>query len=330
MHLNHVLLFIHLFFVNTLFGQQPLHIVVDQAGNGDYTTIQEAVYAVRDHFEQPVEIFVRNGIYKEKVVLPAWKRYIHLIGENRDSTIIVFDDFSGKERADSFRKIDKITTYNSYTVLVQSNDVVLKNLTIENSAGPVGQAVALHLEGDRIQVISCNILGYQDTFYLAKEGTRNYVKDCFINGSTDFIFGAATAVFDHCIIESLRNSYITAASTTRETPYGFIFNNCKLVPKDDKVNKVYLGRPWRPYAKTYFINTDLGSHITGEGWHPWPGDKMFPDKTKTADYREYGSFGTGASKIKERVKWAKTFLHAKKADKTFSLTRVFNGWLPNE
>lgn len=305
--------------------QQALEIVVDHRGTADYTTIQEAVYSVRDHFEQPVRIFLKNGTYREKVLIPTWKRHIHLIGENRDSTIIVFDDYSGKMRRDEFRGLEKINTYNSYTLLVQADDVLLENLTIENDAGPVGQAVALHLAGDRIQVRHCRLLGWQDTFYLSKDGARNYMEDCFISGSTDFIFGAATALFKNCIIESRKNSYITAASTTRESRYGFVFDSCELIAKDSTVNKVYLGRPWRPYAKTYFINCELGSHIAMAGWDPWVGDNMFPDKTKTADYREYGNHGPGAATQQKRVAWAKVY---PKATKKITPQKMFRDWLP--
>lgn len=306
-------------------AQQPLEIIVDPNGSADYRSIQQAVYSVRDHFEQPVKILVKNGVYREKIVIPAWKRHIHLIGESVESTIIVFDDYSGRERADAFRVLDKINTYNSYTLLVQANDVVLENLTVENDAGPVGQAVALHLEGDRIQVRNCRILGWQDTFYLSKDGTRNYVEGCYISGSTDFIFGASTALFKNCVIESRRNSYITAASTTRESDYGFVFDACRLVAADSTVDKVYLGRPWRPYAKTVFVQCELGAHIVPDGWHPWDGDKMFPDKTKTTDYREYGNFGPGAKG--KRVPWAK--VSPKKTNK-FTAEKIFRGWIPSK
>ena len=272
-------------------------------------------------------IHIKAGIYNEKVVIPAFKRNITLKGEGPSRTIIQYDDYSGKP----FRGIDvtgdsKFSTYTSYTVLVDANDCSLEDLTIANTAGRVGQAVALHTAGDRIVIRNCHILGHQDTLYLAAAGTRVYLEDSFINGTTDFIFGAATAYFLRCRIESLSNSYITAASTTAEDAYGFVFESCTLTAKDDEVNKVYLGRPWRPFSKTVFLNTEMGSHITPEGWHPWPGDKNFPNKEKTAFYAEYGSRGPGARDLSKRVVWSHQL--KKSALKKYTSEKVLNGWNP--
>ena len=297
---------------------------VAQDGSGDYKTIQEAVNAVRDHSQIPATIKVKNGIYREKLVIPAWKKNIHLIGESKDKTIITYDDYSGKTfPGKDFTGSNKYSTYTSYTVLVQANDCVLENLTIENSAGRVGQAVALATEADRIVVKNCNILGNQDTLYTSKDG-RNYFKDCFISGTTDFIFGEATVLFETCTIKSLSNSYITAASTTPEQKFGYVFINCKLEAADG-VNKVFLGRPWRPYAQTVFINTEMGSHIVKEGWNPWKGDKFFPTKEKTVFYAEYNSSGPGASPS-TRVEWSRQL--KKSQAKKYNIQNVFGDWNP--
>lgn len=302
-------------------------LTVAQDGSGDFKTIQEAINKVRDHAEFRVIILIKSGIYNEKVVIPAFKRNITLKGLNREKTIISYNDYSGKP----FRGIDvtgdtKFSTYTSYTLFIQGNDCSIENLTVENTSGRVGQAVALHTEGDRVVVKNCSILGNQDTLYLAKGGTRNYFENCFINGTTDFIFGAATAFFYNCTIESLSNSYITAASTTQQDAYGFVFVDCVLKAKDATVNQVFLGRPWRPYAKTVFINTEMGLHILPEGWNPWKGDKNFPDKEKTVFYAEYGSKGAGAITVSKRVFWSHQL---KKAElKKFDLTKVLNGWNP--
>jgi pectinesterase len=296
-------------------------------GSGDFKTIQEAINKVRDHAEKRVIITIKAGIYNEKVVIPAFKRNITLKGSDSQKTIISFNDYSGKP----FRGIDvtgdtKFSTYTSYTVLVQGNDCSLENLTVENTAGRVGQAVALHTEGDRVSVKNCSILGNQDTLYLAKGGTRNYFENCYINGTVDFIFGAATAYFYNCTIESLSNSYVTAASTYQQETYGLVFVDCKLIAKDTAVNQVFLGRPWRPYAQTVFINTELGSHIVPEGWNPWKGDKNFPDKEKTVYYAEFGSKGEGAKDLTKRVSWS---YQLKKTDlKKYDVVKVLNGWNP--
>jgi pectinesterase len=206
----------------------PSSFTVAQDGTGNFKTIQEAVNAVRDLSQQRVVIHIRNGVYHEKLVIPSWKTMIMLEGESEDSTIISYDDYSGKPvpgGKDAFGK-EKMTTYTSYTVLVQGNDFSAENLTIRNTAGRVGQAVALHVEGDRCVVRNCKLLGNQDTLYAGTEGSRQYYKNCFIEGTTDFIFGEATVVFDSCVIRSLINSYVAAAATTSRQEYGFVFLNC--------------------------------------------------------------------------------------------------------
>lgn len=303
-------------------------LTVAQDGSGDFKTIQEAINKVRDHAEKRVTITIKSGVYIEKVVIPSFKRNITLKGLDKEKTVISFNDYSGKP----FRGIDvtgdpKFSTYTSYTLFVQGNDCSVENLTIENSSGRVGQAVALHTEGDRLVFKNCLILGNQDTLYLAKGGTRNYFENCFINGTTDFIFGAATAYFYKCTIQNLTNSYITAASTTQDDAYGFVFVDCELTAKDNTVTKVFLGRPWRPYAKTVFINTEMGRHIVAEGWNPWKGDKNFPEKEKTVFYAEYGSKGEGAKALSERVSWSHQL---KKSELIkYHLDKVLNGWNPN-
>ncbi|TCC92471.1 pectinesterase family protein [Pedobacter hiemivivus] len=307
----------------------PKEITVAQDGSGNYQTIQEAVNSVRDLGGKSVKIFIKKGIYKEKLVIPTWKTNISLIGEDKENTIITNNDFSGKvypQGKDAFGK-DKFTTYTSYTVLVQGNDLSMENLTIANTAGAVGQAVALHVEGDRFVAKNCKLLGFQDTLYAATEKSRQFYQDCYIEGTTDFIFGEATAVFQNYTINSLSNSYVTAAATRANQKFGFVLFNCTLKAVE-KVTKVYLGRPWRPYAKTVFINCELGSHITSEGWNPWKGDAMFPDKEKTAYYAEFGSKGPGAA-AKARVAWSHQ-LNAK-AVKSYTLKNILgsaDNWDP--
>lgn len=308
----------------------PAEITVDQNGSGNYKTIQEAVNSVRDLGEKEVKILVKNGTYKEKLIIPSWKTNLTIIGESKDRTIITFDDYSGKTNGskDAFGN-EKISTYTSYTVLIQGNDCQLENLTIINASGRVGQAVALHVEGDRFIAKNCKISGNQDTLYAATENSRQYYFNCFIEGTTDFIFGKATAVFQESEIKSLSDSYITAAATSKNQQFGFVFFNCKLVA-DAVVGKVYLGRPWRPSAKTVFLNCDLGKHIIDVGWNPWKGDKMFPDKEKTTTYAEYKSTGEGASP-KTRINWSKQL--SDREAKQYTIQNIFNGndhWNPGK
>lgn len=321
------LIFLFFLFCSTsVFAQaQKFHFVVAQDGSGDFKTIQEAVNAVRDHSQQKVTIEIRDGIYHEKLVIPSWKKNIILKGEDKEKTIITNDNFSGEAfpGGADFTGNPKYSTYTSYTVYVQANDCVLENLTIQNTAGRVGQAVALNVEADRVVIKNCNILGNQDTLYLAKDG-RNYLENCYIEGTTDFIFGEATAVFQTCTIKSLTNSFVTAASTTPQQNFGFVFMNCKLIAADG-VDQVYLGRPWRPYAKTVFIHCDLGAQILPEGWNPWKGDPMFLDKEKTVFYAEYQNTGAGA-KTNQRVSWSHQLTSAQA--KKYTLTHIFCNWNP--
>jgi pectinesterase len=232
----------------------PSAIIVAQDGSGNYRTIQEAVNSVRDLGQARVTITIKKGIYREKLVIPSWKTAITLAGEDAEQTIITGDDFSGKPvpSGKDALGLEKFSTYTSYTVLVKGNDVVIENLTIRNTAGRVGQAVALHVEGDRVVVRKCRILGNQDTLYTATEGSRQYYRDCYIEGTTDFIFGEATCVFQNCVINSLTNSYITASAQRKDQQYGYVFFDCELTAAPG-TDKVFLGRPWRPYAKTVFI-----------------------------------------------------------------------------
>lgn len=303
---------------------QIFNYTVAQDGSGDFKTIQEAVNKVRDHSQQKTTILIKNGIYHEKLVIPSWKKNIALVGESKENTIITNDDYSGKDFPNKdFTGNANYSTYTSYTVLMQGNDCSAENLTIRNTAGRVGQAVALMIEADRCVVKNCDILGNQDTLYLAKDG-RNYFQDCYIEGTTDFIFGEATVVFEKCTIKSLQNSYVTAASTTKEQAFGFVFFNCKLIAADG-VDKVYLGRPWRPFAKTVFIHTELDAQIRAEGWDPWKGDAMFPDKDKTVYYAEYQNSGAGSA-ISGRVKWAHQLKSAEA--KKYTLKNIFRDWNP--
>ena len=289
-------------------------LVVSRDGTGDFRTLQEAVESARAFMDYTVTIYVKNGVYKEKVIVPSWVENIDIIGEDRDKTIITYDDHAN---------INKMGTFRTYTVKVEGSDITFKNLTIENNAAQLGQAVALHTEGDRLKFIKCRILGNQDTIYTGAKFTRLYFKDCYIDGTTDFIFGPSTALFEDCIIHSKRNSYVTAASTPKEAKYGYVFKHCKLTAEPG-VDKVYLGRPWRPYAYTLFIECELGKHIVPAGWHNWGKQS----NEETARYMEYKNTGEGAN-ASERVAWSKQL--TKKEAEAVTVDAIFrtqSDWNP--
>ena len=289
-------------------------IVVSRDGTGNFRTLQEAIESARAFMDYTVTIYVKNGVYKEKVIVPSWVENIDIIGEDRDKTIITYDDHAN---------INKMGTFRTYTVKVEGSDITFKNLTIENNAAQLGQAVALHTEGDRLKFINCHILGNQDTIYTGAKFTRLYFKDCYIDGTTDFIFGPSTALFEDCIIHSKRNSYVTAASTPKEAKYGYVFKHCKLTAEPG-VDKVYLGRPWRPYAYTLFIECELGKHIVLAGWHNWGKQS----NEETARYMEYKNTGEGAN-ASERVAWSKQL--TKKEAEAVTVDAIFrtqSNWNP--
>ena len=289
-------------------------LVVSRDGTGDFRTLQEAVESARAFMDYTVTIYVKNGVYKEKVIVPSWVENIDIIGEDRDKTIITYDDHAN---------INKMGTFRTYTVKVEGSDITFKNLTIENNAAQLGQAVALHTEGDRLKFINCRILGNQDTIYTGAKFTRLYFKDCYIDGTTDFIFGPSTALFENCMIHSKRNSYVTAASTPKEAKHGYIFKHCKLTAEPG-VDKVYLGRPWRPYAYTLFIECELGKHIVPAGWHNWGKQS----NEETARYMEYKNTGEGAN-VSERVAWSKQL--TKKEAEAVTVDAIFgtqSNWNP--
>ena len=283
----------------------PDTLVVSRDGTGEFRTIDEAIEVCRAFMDYTKVIYVKKGVYKEKLTIPSWLTNITICGEDRDNTIITWDDHAnikmpvGGLDSEASVKGKPMGTFRTYTLKVQGSYITLKDITIENNAAKLGQAVALHTEGDHILVQNCRLLGNQDTVYTGVGGTRVAFYDCYIEGTTDFIFGPSIAWFQNCEIHSKANSYITAASTPAGQKYGYVFYKCRLTADKD-VDKVYLGRPWRPFAATIFMDCELGKHIRPEGWHNWNNAK----NEETARYAEYGNKGEGAS-TKNRVKWSK-------------------------
>ena len=273
--------------------------VVAKDGSGDFFTVQEAVDAAPDYCKQDeTTIYIKDGIYEEKVTIPTNKQRLHLIGQSAANTVITWNDYAKKLGPTGYEMGTSATS----TVFLYASDFLAENLTIANSSGEgkeIGQACAITVDADRAAFINCRFIANQDTIYTYGKGQRQYFRNCWIEGTTDFIFGASTCWFEECTILSKKNSYVTAASTPEWEKFGYVFNNCRLIHNEDAV-KVYLGRPWRSFAKTVFINCELGDHIVREGWHNW--DKPYAEKTTF--YAEYGSKGPGAASKAERVKWS--------------------------
>ena len=295
----------------------PDTIVVARDGTGEFRNISEAIEVCRAFMDYHKVIYVKRGTYKEKLEIPTHLTNIEICGEDALTTIITWDDHANIMMPSAYDPIaierhptadnqhptpsnyHPIGTFRTFTLRVCGSDITLKNITIENNSARLGQAVALHTEGDRLRFIGCRFLGHQDTVYTGRGGTRLLFRDCYIEGTTDFIFGPSTAWFENCTIKSKADSYITAASTPADVEYGYVFNRCHLIA-DEGVTKVYLGRPWRPYAYTLFMNCTLGSHIVPAGWENWRN----PDNEKTARYAEYNNSGDGAN-TKQRVAWSR-------------------------
>ncbi|MBR1410593.1 MAG: pectin esterase [Prevotella sp.] len=300
----------------------PDTIFVARDGTGQFRTVDEAIEVCRAFMDYHKVIFVKNGIYKEKLIIPSWLQNIEICGEDAEKTIITYDDHANIKRTDTGKPMG---TFRTYTLKIEGNDITLKNITIENNSARLGQAVALHTEGDRLVFIGCRFIGHQDTVYTGLAGTRLFFKGCFICGTTDFIFGPSTAWFEDCTIQSLVNSYVTAASTPQDQAFGYVFNNCRLIAGGDAV-KCYLGRPWRPYAYTLFMNCELGGHIRAEGWENWRN----PENEKTARYLEYNNRGEGAQP-KQRVPWSHQLTKSEAAKITLKTVFARNdGWTPAE
>jgi pectinesterase len=283
--------------------------VVALDGSGDYTSIQAAIDACKAFPDKRISIFIKNGVYHEKVRIPSWNNKLSLIGESAENTIISWDDHFNKI------KRGRNSTFFTYTLFVEGNDFYAENLTIENTAGPVGQAVALHVEGDRCTFRNCRLLGCQDTLYAAGQNAHQYYDSCYIEGTTDFIFGAATAVFNRCTIHSKSNSYITAASTPEGKPFGYVFLYCRLTV-DQGIDKVYMGRPWRDFARVAFLHCEIGGHILPQGWDNW----STPSREKTSYFAEHGNSGPGAGTI-NRVQWCHQL--SNREAKKYTLQQIF-------
>ncbi len=285
---------------------------VAKDGSGEYKYIQDAIDAMRVYPLAPITLYIKNGTYNEKIELPANNTDVTFIGESVDKTIITFSDYSGR---------GKHTTFTSFTAKISGNRFRAENITFANTAGPVGQALALYVDADKAVFKNCKFLGNQDTIFTSGETSRQYFVDWYIEGTTDFLFGPATTVFQHCTIRAKSNSFITTASTKERKKFGYVFLDCKVIA-DSAVTKVYLGRPWRAHSKTVFIRCELPKQVAPERWNNWNN----PANEQTVYYAEYKSTGEGAE-ASQRVGWSK--LLTDKEAKEYTPENIFAGNNPS-
>ncbi|QDH80202.1 pectin esterase [Echinicola soli] len=267
--------------------------MVDQNGEGDFTTVQAAIDAARPNLFANQFIYIKNGIYKEEIVVPKGKNNLVLVGESKEEVILTFDNAADKVNEETG---EKYGTSGSSSTFVHGEGFVAINITFENSAGTEnGPALALYVNSDKSIFYNCRFLGRQDTFYGNRK--RIFLKNCYIEGTVDFIFGPATAVFENCKIHSYGGTSITAASTEEYVDFGFVFRDCELTAEEGISTD--LGRPWRPHAAVAYINCKMGDLIKPSGWNNWGNT----DNELTARFVEYGNTGAGAVTSK-RVDWA--------------------------
>ncbi len=298
-----------------LSAQTRLEVAAD--GSAKFKSVQEAIMSVPiGSRTNPVVIHIKPGVYKELLYIQREKRFFKLLGDDAATTVLTFDlhanltNFDGKT----------IGTFRTPSTTIDADDFTAENLTFENSAGPRGQALAIRVDGDRAAFHHCRFLGWQDTMFINRG--RQYFEDCYIAGHVDFIFGGATAWFEKCHIHCLGDGYIAAASTPYDASFGYVFSNCTITGEKPETRS-FLGRPWRIYAATVFLNTEMSEVVRPEGWNNW--GKAEAGKTR---YAEFGSTGSGANP-KSRPAWSKQL--TKRQAKAITLKKVLggaDGWKP--
>ncbi|MBD0366377.1 MAG: pectin esterase [Flavisolibacter sp.] len=297
---------------------QTKQLVVAQDGSGQYKTVQAAFDAIPVNNKKPITIFIKNGTYYEKLRLDSSKNLITLIGEDKFNTILTYNDHTGKISP----KGDTINTRTSWSFLMLADDFRAENITFQNDAGfNAGQAVAAEIDGDRAIFKNCRFVGFQDVLFTNDDNSRQFYKNCYIEGTTDFIFGSSTVWFDQCHIHSKKNSHVTAASTPKEHPFGYVFYDCVLTA-DTALHSVTLGRPWRPYASVTYIHCYIDQHIIPQGWNNWNNNTA---NEKTARYAEYKSYGPGANPA-QRFTWTKQLTNEEV--KKYTIRNVLGNWNP--
>ncbi|GJU00698.1 putative pectinesterase 14 [Tanacetum coccineum] len=273
-----------------------LVLTVDQKGCGKFTTFQKAVDAVPDNAAKPTLIIVDSGTYREKIEIKKTKSNLIVQGQGYQKTFLTWNDTAASSNG----------TIYSYSVGVFAPKFFAYSISFKNTnpAPPTGvagkQAVALRIGGDQSAFVDCGFYGYQDTLH-ADVG-RHYFKNCFIEGSVDYIFGNGRSLFENCTLNTVAsgpgiNGAVAAqqrASLAEKT--GFSFVNCKIQGK----GLVWLGRAWGVYSTTVFIKTSMTEIVAPEGWNNWKD----PSREQKVFFGEHACTGPGANS-KSRVKYGK-------------------------
>ncbi|GGH63742.1 pectin methylesterase-like acyl-CoA thioesterase [Filimonas zeae] len=301
-------------------------VTVAKDGSGNYTTVQAALNAVAANSSTRTVINIKNGTYKEVLTIAADKKNVSLLGESTTGVKLTYDNYSSKTNPATGTGYG---TSGSASTFIKGEGFYAQNITFENSSGPVGQALAVNITADKTVFNNCRFLGRQDTWY--GSNCRVYLRNCYIEGTTDFIFGSATAFFDGCSIYSYGGTAITAANTANYVTYGLVFNNCTVTAASGV--STLLGRTWGGYAATAFVNSALPSNISAAGWSNWGNSA----NDATARYNEYGNTGSGAN-TSGRVSWSKVLTSAQAANytsytnvlkTTYASSPVTDNWNPN-
>jgi pectinesterase len=299
-------------------GEKGIDIVVAQDGSGQFKSVQDAIMSVpAGSAANPVVIHIKAGTYKELIYIQHEKRFFHLVGDSAEKTILTFDLHANLTGPNG----KPIGTFRTPSTIVDADDFTAEDITFENTAGPVGQALAIRVDSERAVFRRCRFLGWQDTLFLNRG--RQYFEDCYIAGHVDFIFGAATAFFERCHIHCLKNGYISAASTYDNQRFGFVFSNCKITGESADV-RTYLGRPWRDFSSVVYLNTEMSEVVRPVGWHNWD----LPEREKTARYAEFNSTGPGANN-RARAPWSRQLTRSQAQEFTVKkVLRGIDGWNP--
>ncbi|MBB2806358.1 pectinesterase family protein [Xanthomonas sp. NCPPB 2865] len=299
---------------NAAIAADPVYTVAKQ-GSAGYRTVQAAIDAAVQGGKR-AQINIGAGTYQELIVVPSNAPALKLTGAGATQTVITYDNYASRINPATGTEYG---TSGSSSVIIAGNDFTAEQLSFGNHAGPVGQAVAVRVDGDRAAFRNVRFLGYQDTLYL-RGAKLSYFLDCYVEGTVDFVFGAGTALFENVQLHSLGDGYLTAASTPQESARGFVFRNARVTAASG-VTRVFLGRPWRPYASVSFIGSQLGAHILPEGWNNWGNTA----NEATARYSEYQSSGAGANPSR-RVKWSRQLTAAQAA--ALDRNTILGSWRP--